>query len=278
MENQVVEQVLENVVLPAKQKRAYFKSQSLERVGAVKINNYGSLMVIDEYNNSQDVWVRFPQGHLVHCTWQQFVTGSVKNVYDRSVFGVGFIGEGDYKPSIDGVMTPQYLTWIAMMMRCYSTKFKEKQPTYKDCTVSEEWHNFQNFCKWYDKNNYEIDGYRMHLDKDILVKGNKLYSSSTCVFVPQFINTLFLKRAAKRGSLPIGVKRCSGNPKKYEVQCRSNSDSRGYIGVFNTPEEAFYAYKEFKENHIKKVAKEHKDHIPHVLYNAMCNYIVEIND
>lgn len=278
MENILVEQVMDSVVFPVKEKRQYFKSQALSRIGDTRLNNMGSLMIIDEYNNSQDIWVRFPHGNMVNCTYQQFVNGSVKDVYAKSVFGIGYIGEGDYKPAENGKPTEQYKVWNAMLMRCYSKKFQEKQPSYLGCTVVEEWHNFQVFAKWMDENFYSIDGHRMHLDKDILVKGNKVYSPETCVFVPQFINTLFLKRQSDRGSLPIGVKRCSTNPKKFEVQMRNGTESRGYIGLFNSPEEAFLKYKEYKENHIKEIAKEHEDKIPRALFCAMMNYTVEIND
>jgi hypothetical protein len=271
-------EVMESFVPPVKTKRQQFKEQALTRVGETRLNTYGSLMIVDEYNNSQDVWVRFPQSNIVKCTYQQFVNGSVKNVYDKSVFGIGFIGEGDYKPVVNGDPTIQYITWNAMLMRCYSKKFHEKQPTYKDCTIAEEWLNFQTFAKWYDENYYEVDGHRMHLDKDILVKGNKVYSPETCVFVPQFINTLFLKRQYHRGNLPIGVKVCTRNPKKFESQARNNTGKRNYLGVYDTPEEAFNAYKSYKEELIRQIAEEYKDCTPHTLYNALLNYKVEIND
>ena len=53
---------------------------------------------------------------------------------------------------------------------------------------------------------------------------------------------------------------------------------RHKIGRFDTPEEAFYAYKQFKENYIKEVADEYKDSIPQKLYEAMYRYEVEIDD
>ena len=79
-----------------------------------------------------------------------------------------------------------------MLERCYSQKTQEKHTTYKECSVSEEWYNFQNFAEWMDKNyNYETMQ-KWHLDKDILFKGNKIYSPERCAFVPQEINVLFL--------------------------------------------------------------------------------------
>ena len=45
---------------------------------------------------------------------------------------------------------------------------------------------FSGFGKWFDDNN--IDGY--HLDKDIKVKGNKVYSPDTCLFVSHKDNNI----------------------------------------------------------------------------------------
>ncbi|TCJ01061.1 AP2 domain-containing protein, partial [Cytobacillus praedii] len=162
-------------------------------------------MKIVEYNNSNDIWVQFEQGEPVHTQWTPFIKGEVTNVYDISIYGVGSIGDGLYKTSVKGKISPQYKSWHSMMTRCYNDKYQEKQPTYKGCTVVEEWHNFQNFAKWYDENYYEVEGDKMQLDKDIIVKGNKVYSPNTCVFVPQSINKLFIKKEFKRGKLPIGV-------------------------------------------------------------------------
>ena len=92
-----------------------------------------------------------------------------------------------------------------MLTRCYSDKYKKKKPTYEDCKVYEELLNFQNFAKWDSENYYEIEGETMCLDKDILVKHNKIYSPETCVYVPNTINVLFTKSDKIRGNTPIGV-------------------------------------------------------------------------
>jgi hypothetical protein len=276
MESLVVEQV-ESFVPPQKERRAKFQEQALERVGEMRINNLGSLMIIDAYYSSTEVYVRFPQGNIVRCSWQQFLLGSVKNPYDKSVYGVGYLGEGNYKVKDENGLTDQYKSWLSMLSRCYSVKFQEKHKSYIGCTVDERWHNFQVFAEWYDENHYTIEGHRMDLDKDILVKGNKVYSPETCVFAPHLINKLFLKRSNDRGSLPIGVKKTTWG-KKFEAQARKNDGSRGYIGIFNTPEEAFEAYKEHKEQIIRDIAQDYKDMIPSSLYNAMLTYEVEITD
>ena len=118
----------------------------------------------------------------------------------------------------------------------------------------------------------------MNLDKDILIKGNKVYSPDTCVFVPQNINKLFIKRDSSRGEFPIGVHYYKRN-KKFGVVCSfGNSSSSAYLGLYDTPEEAFQVYKTFKENQIKQIANEYIDIIPTKLYQAMIEYEVEYDD
>jgi hypothetical protein len=247
------------------------------RVGEINVNKHGSKMVIEKYNNARDMWVRFvDSGYLVNTRYEKFKSGGVKNVYDKTVLGIGFIGEGNYKVSENLVMTPQYMAWNSMISRCYSQSYQDKRPSYIGCSVANEWHNFQNFAKWYDENYYEIEGQRMNLDKDILQKGNKAYSPDTCVFVPSFINNLFIKSDHNRGEFPIGVS-YSSKYKKYQVSCATNGKSK-LLGRFNTIEEAFFAYKTYKEELIKQIANEYKNQIPIELYNTLINYIVEIDD
>lgn len=130
-----------------------------------------------------------------------------------------------------------------MFDRCYNEKNKTKNSTYKECTVGERRHNFQNFAKWFDENYNFKTMNKWHLDKDILVKGNKVYSPETCCFVPAEINSLFIKRDSCRGYLPIGVRK-SG--KVFQARLNKTNISE-HLGTFKTPEEAFEAYKTAKE-------------------------------
>ncbi len=175
-----------------------------------------------------------------------------------------------------------YAVWYGMLQRCYSEKCQQKYPTYKNCTVCEEWLYYPNFKKWYEENYYEIDGQRMHLDKDILNKGNKVYSPENCVFVPQGVNKVFTKNDANRGDYPVGVSWNKQN-KKYRANCsifdiENNKYVYMYLGLHNTPEEAFKVYKTTKEKNIKQVAEYYKGQIPSKLYEAMYRYEVEITD
>ena len=120
----------------------------------------------------------------------------------------------------------------------------------------------------------------MCLDKDILIKGNKIYSPNTCIFVPKRINTLFIKCDKARGNLPIGVSKREENKYKnsYRAKCRNIYGKRITSKTYKNPIECFYEYKKIKEQTIKDAADLYKDKIPNKLYDAMYNWKVEVND
>lgn len=244
-----------------------------DRVGTKGKNKYGSIMEVIEYNSYSDIFVRFNNGYTVHTNWKAFELGKVSNPYDKSVYGTGYIGEGAYSSFKNNKITPQYDAWSSMIVRCYG-KHDER---YENCTVCEEWHNYQNFAKWYDNNFYQLNNERMELDKDILIKGNKMYSPESCVFVPRYINCLFTKTDKFRGNLPIGVS-IENKTGKYRARCNNGKKVTIYLGLYKTPIEAFYAYKKYKEKTIKQIAEDHKHTIPIELYNALITYEVEITD
>ena len=169
-----------------------------------------------------------------------------------------------------------------MLKRCYDSKLHEKYPTYIDCEVDKKWLDYQNFAKWYENNYYEIEGQKMTLDKDILCKGNKIYSPETCIFVPERINTLFIKCDSTRGEYPIGVN-YRKRDKIFQANCRiydfkENKSKPKFLGYYETVEQAFEVYKQFKEKYIKEIADYYKEQIPKKLYDGMCKYQVEITD
>jgi hypothetical protein len=254
------------------------KNLSKERIGTVMLNVYGSRMEVIEYINCDNILVKFDKGKPIRNTWYNFIKGKIQSPYDKSIYGVGYIGEGIYNAYINEKITPQYRKWTGMLQRCYSNNHLIKHNSYIGCSVAEEWHNFQNFAEWYDQNYYEIDGQQTELDKDILIKGNKVYSPSTCVFVSQRINKLFVKSNSIRGDLPIGV--CFHKAaNKFEASVKNGKQgNKVHLGIFDSKEEAFIAYKIYKEQLIKKVAEEYKNRIPKRLYEALINYEVEMSD
>ena len=254
--------------------------RKVNRVDEVNYNNFGSKMIIVKYNNNCDIDVYFPEYDCVvkHIGYKQFKKGWLRCPYEPRCYGVGYLGEGKYKVSENGKLTKVYNTWKDMLRRCYDEKYQEKHPTYNACEVCTEWHNFQAFAEWYENNYYQIEDEVISLDKDILSKGNKIYSPETCVFVPQNINTLFTKCDKSRGNDPIGTsKRPFGN---YQVYC--NNGYGDYLGVYSTKEEAFKIYKHHKEKIIKEVIDSYEGIIPEPHYSrlkkAMYNYRVEIDD
>lgn len=252
-------------------------SKIKNRIGEINISNEGYKMLIIEYYNHKNIIVEFQDEYKAraNCTYDNFKNGRVKNPYRRSVYGKGYLGEGKYSWSTHEKI---YDEWNSMLLRCYDEKYHKNQQTYINCEVEEYLLNFQNFAQWYEENYYEIEGEKMTLDKDILFKGNKIYSRNTMIFVPQRINSLFVKCNKTRGNYPVGVNYHKGT-NKLEARC-STLEKRINLGYFplNKPFQAFTCYKNFKENYIKQVADEYKDLIPIELYEAMYKYEVEIND
>lgn len=262
------------------------KRDKYNRIGEINHNNYGNKMVIIKYNNYHNILVKFEDGYITKAEYGQFKKGQIKSIYDKSVYNIGYIGKGKYNTSNkNGKPTIQYRYWINMMTRCYNDKDKENgnNLSYNDKYVCEEWHNFQNFAEWFDKNYYEINNESMALDKDILVKNNNIYSPNTCIFVNKRINNLFIKRKSARGEYPIGVV-YHKRDNEFRAECSiidkiTGKKRKEKLGSYKNPEDAFYkGYKPFKEHYIKQVANEYKDKIPDKLYDAMINYKVEITD
>jgi hypothetical protein len=141
--------------------------------------------------------------------------------------------------------------------------------------VSKDWKTLSKFKEWYD-NNY-VEGW--HLDKDILVKGSKLYSPETCCFVPEEINSALIAKSSKTG-LPIGVyfKKRNGKFCAQMSVCNNGVRESGYIGLYATVEAAFSAYKAEKEKYIQSLAEKHKTALAANAYEALVNWNVEITD
>ena len=247
------------------------------KVGNKKVNSFGSEMIIVEYRRYNDIDIYFPKYNWTakNTTYSNFNKGLIKCPYEPRTYNKGCIGEGKYLAKENGKDTDVYKCWHSMLQRCYDKKVHNIRKTYEKCIVCDEWLNFQDFAEWYNENYYNIDNEIMHLDKDILVKNNKMYSPDTCVFVPQRINALFTKSNSKRGKYPIGVSIKENG--KFQVQCHINGKNHK-IGYYNTIEEAFNAYKNAKENEIKRIADQYKYLIPDNLYIALYNYEIDIND
>lgn len=125
-----------------------------------------------------------------------------------------------------------------MLERCFSTKFQERNPSYKGCSVSEEWLRFSNFKSWMEAQDFE----GMQLDKDLLIEGSKVYSAETCVFVTPTVNTFTVDRGASRGEWLIGVYWLKAR-QKFRADCNNPfTKKREYLGLFTCEQEAHQAW------------------------------------
>ena len=245
-------------------------------VGKVcKSLNSGDFKIL-KYNDSRNVEILFLKtGYEMVARLDHIKSGKVRDPYSLSVCGVGIVGT-KYQISEYGRDTKEYVLWYSMLVRCYSTALKKRYPTYEYCKVSENFKYYEYFYEWCNKQiGFNNGGW--HLDKDLLVKGNKVYSESTCVFLPAEINSLLVKSDKIRGKHPIGV---SWN-KRDEVFVAKVKKSKGkseYLGYFNTEIEAFNAYKTAKESFVKEQAEKWKGEIDSRAYEALMNYTVDIDD
>lgn len=248
------------------------------RVGEVSYTRYGTKATIVEYVNNKKVLVEFDDEHKYryYVSYINFKNGSISNPYDKSVLNIGYIGEKTYD-KFDSNIKHIYGIWTKILTRCYATENNTRATSYKNCEVCEEWKCFNNFLKWYLDNQYKCDE-QLCVDKDILVHNNRIYSPEYCLLVPERINLLFIKSLSLRGTLPIGVSYYWFNNDKYLASMKTGNRKNLHIGIYNTVNEAFEAYKKFKENYIKKIADEYKDIIPNKIYDILYNYQVLITD
>lgn len=146
---------------------------------------------------------------------------------------------------------PYYMKWVSMFTRCYSELELKKFPSYRGCSVSNEFVKFTDFKKWVD-NQPNKDWNNCHLDKDILFKGNKIYSPETCVFISGELNVFLTESSKSRGNYMIGVT-YHKRDNVFEAKCNnpfgSTKDDGRYLGRFNTELEAHLAWKRKKHEY-----------------------------
>ncbi len=237
-------------------------------------NNYGSL-IVEKYLGYRNVHVRFIEtGYQTSVCLNNMLKGEVKDKGKATVEGFGTL-------STAIITEPRvYMLWNNMLKRCYGQQQQDINPTYVGCTVSDNFRQLPYFQDWCHNqigfDHFDENGKPFALDKDILVKGNKVYSEDSCVFVPREMNSLLLTRSRFRGSLPLGVSFLNDR-KKYRARCSLGGNNKT-IGYYNTEEDAFYAYKQVKERYIKEVAYKWKGTVDNRVYESLMNWEVSIDD
>ena len=205
-----------------------------------------------------------------------------KSLEDRmkpSVHGVGILGANlELKVTNDGKKCKTYNMWSKMIEGCYSKDYHKRFPTYSCCYVSDNFKDYSKWTEWYDNYKYKQDGNGnpFHLDKDLLVKWNKVYSENTCVFLPQEINQVLVTGKKSRGKYLIGVYYHKHSKKLTSIISKYGKTVT--LGYCDNEYDAFKAYKEAKESYIKELADKYKDLLDPRAYEALYNYNVDIDD
>lgn len=184
------------------------------------------------------------------------------------------IGTGKYSESTHKKI---YAAWFNMLSRCYDEQMLLTHPSYKGCSVCLQWLDFQEFAKWYE---YQQAPDGWHLDKDIRIVGNKIYSPETCGLVPPEINQLFVRqKRRKNNGLPLGVfykprYTKSGKFIRNDIfaACKDSTGKQAHLGYFHSTDEAAMAYKEYKNRVIHSLAEKYKNLLAPTMYNALIKF------
>mgnify|MGYP003451202664 FL=1 len=244
-----------------------------------KTKLYGDL-IITKYINHKEVYVKFlDTGYETKAYFGNIKKGIVRDRSVPSILGVGIIG--DEVTKVNGNRLKEYNLWQGLLERCYCDKFHVKCPTYKDCSVSDNFKYYPYFKEWCNNqigfNVLDDKGNHFELDKDLLIKGNKAYSEDTCCFIPREINVALIYNQTKKGNHPIGVSYSKVN-NKFVVYVNKGEGSREYLGYFEDASVAFLAYKASKEAYLKELANKWKDKIDPRVYEALIGWEINIDD
>lgn len=171
-----------------------------------------------------------------------------KLIYGFGVNDLGYVVNKQIQKN--GIRTwiykcPFYEKWRDMIKRAYSLKFKDKFSTYSDVVICQEWSSASVFKSWMEGQIWV----GLQLDKDILLKGNRIYSPETCAFVPSQLNSILNINLAKRSDNPIGVKKIKNG--KFEGRL-NDQGSKVYLGTYASPERAHQAWQWAKAEQIER--------------------------
>lgn len=197
--------------------------------------------------------------------------GNIKDPYMPRVYGVGYLGVGDIKSWENGKATEAYMVWVGMLRRCYAQEsmIKAGLKSYIGCYVCDDWLCFAVFAKWYTE--HESYGLGYQLDKDLMVRGNKVYSPETCCMLPSQLNSIIIVKSGRNSSGYVGVSKTYNG--KY-LACVSIDGEVKKLGVRDFAEEASKDYVKAKESHVKEKALEWRDKIGKREFDALMRWRV----
>lgn len=226
-------------------------------IGTQFKTNEGYIGTVVEGGNTKGTVIIEIEGWQKEVKPDQYKKGKIRYPYHKSVYKVGFIGEGKYKTK--GKYGKMYKAWSSMLARTHDPATQIKHPAYKDVTVCEEWYNYQNFCNWMENSNYQEN---WHMDKDLLSTTSKIYSKSTCLFIPAALNNFLANKKPKSTDLPVGVRERYVGKFTAEIRSISTGGEKKALGTFSTAEEASKAYQKARSIEADELRELYKDVLP----------------
>lgn len=168
-------------------------------IGEIFENNKGLKYIITSYSETKNNrHIKFLETQYecevsINC----IKSGSIRDWWSKGVCGIGIM---DVKNGESHLLKKR---WENMIRRCYD----ETYPGYINygkvgCYVDERWHRFSNYIEDIEKKqNYDklkLEPNKWHIDKDILIKGNKCYSNETTLIVSTYDN--YIERLDRSGN------------------------------------------------------------------------------
>ena len=229
--------------------------------------NHGIVTVLD-YIDCSNVLIKFENSGAIKTVRADHLRcGNIKDQTQPTVYGVGVVGENFDKGESHSLT---YNTWNGMLQRCYDPKLKQRRKTYEGCFVDTVFLDYEYFKEWcHNQKGFGNKGFA--LDKDILIKGNKLYSEDTCCFVPTEINSMIAGLSSKGDKVTGIYQNCKNGNWYLNTDYQNGHKKRG---VFSDLKEAELEYLKLKTENIKSVAEKWKSQIDIRVYNALINWEV----
>lgn len=235
------------------------------------LEKHGIYSVISYLGDDKYI-VRFVDGYETVASSPQIKRDTIKNPFQKRVFGVGYVGIGDYKGN-RGENKRLVHAWRGLLTRCYDEDYREWH-LYggKGVSVHKDWHNLQNFCKWY-KENVPLG---WHMDKDILVSGNLLYSENTCIGVPSELNGFVTSSLNRKGNNNYtGVYYVKEG--RWKVATYGTEGKQVIVGYTNTELEGVRLYREEKVRLAADLAEKYKGIVDQKVYDYFSNFTDHID-
>lgn len=155
---------------------------------------------------------------------------------------------------------PIYAKWEKMILRVSTISGLEKNPSYKNVSICDEWIYFSNFRNWVLSQNIHPDDYsQLDLDKDLKNKNSFVYSPDTCLFIPRYINcALSLNGDKNKNGISVGVQQRIHKTKISYRAYINKFRKRMIIGTYDNEADAHLAWQNEKIIFFREMINKYK--------------------